>query len=319
MLQDSSDQFLFFCTNEGNERFLKEEIRLFYPDLAISFSSKRFITYKNKGIRYKLQNISEIKVAFATRVGIFVEKVDSKNFEKKVEQIAESFNFSDFDVHKFNPLKPCEKLYSGNSTSIIDAVYIKENEIWLGVHLCVPNISKYPNSDPLVELIDGAPSRSYLKIKELALNFNLNLQGSCLDIGCSPGGVSFYLLEQGCSIWGVDPASVNETILKDKRFEHIQKPIQDLSQEELPRIDMDWILVDVNINPKQAIKEVLRLAKMYHRRIKGIIFTVNLIKLDHIKNLEFYEDAFYDWGFDNVFRCQVPSQKKEFTIIALQN
>ncbi|MGK0367354.1 MAG: hypothetical protein ACI9QD_000488, partial [Thermoproteota archaeon] len=36
----------------------------------------------------------------------------------------------------------------------------------------------------------------------------------------------------------------------------------------------------------------------------------------HVKNIENFEDHFYDWGFSNIISAQVPSHKKEYVVIA---
>ena len=91
----------------NNEKLLKAEIACFYPDLALSFSSKRFITYKNKGIRYKLKSISEIKLAFATRVGIFCAKSNEENYQDEIKEIInkviESGKVACVEVVEVNP------------------------------------------------------------------------------------------------------------------------------------------------------------------------------------------------------------------------
>ena len=46
---------------------------------------------------------------------------------------------------------------------------------------------------------------------------------------------------------------MSEKIIKDKNYTHITKAVQDLSQEELPLGDVQWVHVDLNLNPKQAI------------------------------------------------------------------
>ena len=109
---------------------------------------------------------------------------------------------------------------------------------------------------------------------------------------------------------------MSEIVTDNPYYSHISTPVQDLSQEDLPETKINWINVELNLNPKQSIKEVLRLSKKYNFSLKGIILTVQIIKMDHVKNIENFEKHFYDWGFTNVKSYQIPSHKKEYVILA---
>ena len=69
-----NDQFIYFCVNIGNENLLKEEIKIFYPELTLSYSRKGFLTFKNKGVKYDFNTISQLQITFATRSGICLGK-----------------------------------------------------------------------------------------------------------------------------------------------------------------------------------------------------------------------------------------------------
>ena len=109
---------------------------------------------------------------------------------------------------------------------------------------------------------------------------------------------------------------MDKSILDHKKYTHINRSVQDLSQEDLPFRDIQWIHVDLNLNPKQVIKEVLRLAKKYSARLKGILFTVQVVKQDYVQYIEDFEDSFFEWGFTSVISRQVPAHKNEYIIIA---
>lgn len=325
------DQFLFFCTNVGNEKLLKQEISTFYPDFKLSYSRKGFITFKNSGIQYDINTISQLELTFATRAGICLGKA---NPEMLVEQVSASCNELDLDIekciiHSFSINTDAEidaetlfdraiNEYSPINKTIINLMTLGENEVWLGLHRTGKITTHFPNSNPEIEIPKDSPSKSYLKLAQAIQLFNVNTNkiDGWLDFGCAPGGASHYLLEQGCKVWGIDPAKMDESILRNSNFTHIEKPVQDLSQEELPYRDIHWVHVDLNLNPKQAIKEVLRLCKKYNARLKGILFTVQVVKTEYVKEIESFEDEFFEWGFSNVSSRQVPAHKNEYVIIA---
>ena len=324
-------QFIFFCTNIGNEQLLKEEVKCFFPELHFGYSRKGFLTFKNTGVKYTLETISQLELAFATRSGLCLGKSDQANLKTNITEYLKqvSFELSKCAIHNFSinfdgVLNSKELIGMDNdfhtpiNKTVLNLMSLSENEIWIGIHKVTKTTTRYPNSDPQIKLPELSPSRSYLKIAQAVELYNLNIdpEDNWIDFGSSPGGASFYLLDKGHKVWGVDPAEMSKEILDHKNFNHVMCSVQDLSQEELPDEKIHWAYVEININPKQAIKEVLRLIKKYNFSLKGIIFNIQMIKMDHVKNIEFYEDHLYDWGLSNLLSRQLPSHGKEYVIIA---
>jgi 23S rRNA (cytidine2498-2'-O)-methyltransferase len=324
------EQFLFFCVNIGNEKLLKEEIQNFYPEFTLSYSRKGFITYKNKGILYTKDSISQLECTFATRSGIclgktkpellenFIEDECSKHQINKADIIFHSFSINtDSTIATDKVLNKEINQYSSNNKNVIDIITLGESEIWIGLHKVVQNTTRFPNAKIDIQLPKETPSKAYLKLAQVIELYAIKIDTKdlWLDFGSAPGGSSAYLLEKGCKVYGVDTAQMSDKILANQFYTHIKSPVQDLSQEKLPE-DIKWIHVDLNLNPNQAIKEVLRLAKKYNHSLKGIIFTIQLVKTDYIKDIEEFEEKFYDWGFIDIISRQVPSHKNEFVIIA---
>jgi len=326
-------QFIFFCTNIGNETLLKEEIAKFYPELTLSYSRKGFITFKNTGnIKYDLKSIGKLDVAFATRTGICLGKARPEDLKETLEktlkenEIAQekcmihSFSVNtDYTFHAQEILETQVNEHTPINKVVIDLIALGEKEVWFGIHSVGKNTTPYPNSQSSIELPQEAPSRGYLKIAQAVEQFNINFTANdnWIDFGSAPGGASYYLLEKGCKVWGVDPGKMNKVVTRNRRYQHLSKSVQDLSQEELPdRIDIHWIHADLNLNAKQSIKEVLRIAKKYNHNLRGMIFTVPVVRKETISEIEKYEDQFYDWGFTNITSRQLPSHKQEYVIIA---
>ncbi len=233
--------------------------------------------------------------------------------------ITHSFSINtDFELDASHILAREVNTYCPINKTVINIIALGFNEIWFGVHKAGKLTTNYPNSAVEIEVPIDSPSKSYLKIAQIMKLFHVNFseKDNWLDFGSAPGGASYYLLNKGCRVWGIDPAKMDEKVLENSRYHHITKALQDLSQEELPARDIEWIHVDLNLNPNQAIKEVLRLAKKYAGRLKGIIFTVQVVKNEYIQDIESFEDKFFDWGFTNVTSRHVPSHKNEYIIIA---
>ena len=326
-----TDQFIFFCVNIGNENLLKEEIKTFYPELALIYSRKGFLTFKNKGVKYDFNSISQLSTTFATRSGICLGKANPEEFRftvlDKLEELSLDIdncmihNYSINTEYLFDATSVFDvsiNEYTADGKLVLNIITLSENEVWFGMHRVSKGITRYTNAQVEIKTPKSSPSIAYLKIAEIVELFALKFSSrdSWLDFGCSPGGSTLYLLETGAKVWGIDTANVDESILSHQNFKFIKSSIQDLSQEELPDSEIHWIHVDLNLNPNQAIKEVLRLCKKYNGSLKGIIFTIQVVKLEYVQSIEDFEDIFYDWGFSNMISRQVPSHKKEYVLIA---
>jgi len=323
-----NQQFIFFCVNIGNEKLLKTELACFYPELSLSYSRKGFLTFKNSGVQYSIETISQLQATFATRVGLSLGKCKQSELTEHIRELQKYHELDELNIHCFSV--GCEFELSiddidnefdcvindkGESGDIIlNLITLSENEIWYGLHRQDKGITRYANSDPKIIAAIDAPSIGYLKLAQIFELYSLSFKYSdnWLDFGSSPGGASLYLIEHGAKVYGVDTAS-NQ--FKHKNYNHIKAAVQDLSQERLPE-NIHWVHSDLNLKPTQAIKEVLRLCKKYNDTLRGIIFTVQLTNLDYIKELEDFEDIFYDWGFHEIKSVQVPTHKNEYTIIA---
>lgn len=326
-----NDQFIYFCVNIGNETLLKEEIKIFYPELALSYSRKGFLTFKNKGKLYDFHTISQLELTFSTRSGICLGKARPEDLQLTVEDTFDDLGLelNECVIHNYSinseylydaalEFDTSVNEYSADGKLVLNIITLGEKEVWFGVHRVSRGITRYPNSQVKIKTPASTPSIGYLKLAQTVELFALKFSSrdSWLDFGCSPGGSSSYLLSTGSKVWGVDTANVAESISSHRNFKFIKSSIQDLSQEQLPDVEIRWVHVDLNLNPKQAIKEVLRLCKKYNNSLKGIVFTIQVVKLEYVEHIEEFEDTFYDWGFETMMSRQVPSHKNEYVLIA---
>ena len=179
-----SDQYLFFCTNLGNENLLKEEVRVFLPELSLSYSRKGFITFKNKGIRYDFNTISQLEVAFATRAGICLGKSHPDNLKSELTKLCEHndielsrcvvHNFSinsDFHLDSHDLTQGQDDEFSPINKPVINLITLSSKEVWIGFHKVGKNTTNYPNSNSGILLPEKSPSRAYLKIAEAIKTF----------------------------------------------------------------------------------------------------------------------------------------------------
>lgn len=161
----------------------------------------------------------------------------------------------------------------------------------------------------------NAPSRAYLKIKQALAKFPVNEQNAnWIEFGSSPGGASLYLLENFNQVVGVDPAEMDEVCLKNSNFTHLQKPIQNISKEDFNDTNYQYVASDLNLNPKQAIEEVLRVTTFFEQ-VRCIYMTVKMVKANHVKLIKVFENMFKEKKFKTI-KAQLSSHRREFLIYA---
>ena len=83
--------------------------------------------------------------------------------------------------------------------------------------------------EPIIELPEVAPSRAYLKIAQACSRFKItsNKKLNWIEFGSSPGGASYYLLENFNKVVGVDPAQMDSLCLNNNKFiqlNHLNPP-----------------------------------------------------------------------------------------------
>ncbi len=328
-----NDQFIFCTTVIGNESLLKEEIRLYFPELTLSFSGKGLVTFKNKGAKIDERILAEKSPVFALRSGIHLLKADESSLVSSVKEVIDLLDGDKFCIHYFNikgqpfSLLGEESLVSNfkqlNHRAkardyIVNVIEMTPGKFWIGLSYTTNSTNPYPNGNTEILLPPTAPSRAYLQIAEAdkIFNLNLNFKDLVIEYGCSPGGVTSYLLDKGARVVGIDPALMDKSCASNPNFKHLQIPVQDLSQEKLPDEAVQLITVDLNLNPKQALKEVLRLTKKHSHDIRAILFSIKIVNEFHLQKMGEYKKLFIDFGAREVIEMQLSSHKKEYLIFA---
>ena len=318
----NNGEFLFFCCNDGNLDLLKQEIKRRYSYLHLGYSKGRFLTYKTT----KDILLNELEPVFTTRWAKSLKKVSK---EQLLSQEINILSLTSFTLHYFSLLddETQDKEVSGyfdkyNNCNMenefyYDVVQIKTDEFWIGIHAKDQRCAIFPNSDPKISLPEKSPSRAYLKMAEAHCLFNISITENqkWLELGSAPGGASYFLLENKALVWGNDPAEMSLLCLSNKNFTHIKKPVQHIKPEEIPS-DIEWVSVDLNLNPKQSLAEVFRISKDF-RFLRGILVTVKIVNLDHVDYIQDNINWARDRGFDHVIATQLPSHKREYLLVLL--
>jgi len=299
------ENFYYFICNVGNEKLLKEQIKIQYPQMNFAYSQKGFLTYKG-------YNEIGDDLAFCRSMGKFLrrggkELIDEFNLEKG----AKAFFSLEGEVF-FNNTDEFK-----DERNILELIQLSEDKFYLG-HSLINRAKKYfPLGDPKVPWDENSPSRAYMKILEALKIFNVEILESdvVVEFGASPGGATYAMLKTGATVVGIDPGIMDPKVFSFKKFQHLNMSIQDVIVTDLPE-QMDWILVDMNLSPEAGISELEKLIIEEVPTIKGVFFTSKLTKMNVLERIEFYKKLFIKMGFERVYTQQVPHHKQEFLIFA---
>lgn len=297
-------QFYFVLTNVEAEALLKEEIRIRYPELNLSYSRPGFITFKGEddiifnplfcrvsGISHGKFKRSELKVDKA-----WVYPVNSKlEVPQDLQEISSKTIFK-----------------KGETVTLV--MMAGNDEFWVGTYTLASHHFQTPGEVSSV-LEKEVPSRAYYKIAEAFEAFDLpfDFKERVLELGSAPGGASLFLLEQDMIVLGVDPADMDQRVLKNINFKHIRRPFETLKEEDF-KGDVDWIVSDINLPPTVVLKEVYRLLTFMEPR--GLVLTLKMNEMKHLDVVAAVREQVRKLGFKKVDLKYLPSHKKEIALIA---
>ncbi len=289
--------FLFAVCQAGSEGALKREVAREHPSLRLAFSRPGFLTFKSPS---PLGADVELRSVFARVSGLSLGRAPTPDHDLVHRYSRDGLLPL---VREGRPAEPGER--------VLDRVIVDPGEEWVGLHLHGPGRSAHPAGNPALALPSHAPSRAYQKLAEALLWSGAQPQpGECaLEIGSAPGGAALLLLEKGLHVIGVDPAPMAPRVLASKAFTHLKRGAEKLTPKDLPR-PPDWLLLDVNLPPEQA----LPLIEPFAAGCRGLLLT-----------LKIHDDA----SADRIPRwlarlglparaTQLPSHKSEILVYASQ-
>ncbi len=288
--------------NPESKEWLKEELKIYQKDLKLSYSRDFILTY------IKPKNDFSYAPVFSRHWGISL-KIGTKEaclleFEK---------------MNSKSSLIETETATAYPKGQFFELIKIREDEYLLG--FVEKPLSKYPLANPGITLSEKAPSRAYLKIKEVisVANLNFNPNENVIEFGSSPGGAVFALLENGQNVIGVDTGKMHEACLNHPNYKHISKSIQEvlLSDFEV-NYKLDWLLSDMNLSPVAVFSE---LEKFFERTKikpqKGIVLTLKMTKKDLVRSFNGLEKKMEKLGYRVSFMSQLSQHHTEFCMVGL--
>jgi 23S rRNA (cytidine2498-2'-O)-methyltransferase len=200
--------------------------------------------------------------------------------------------------------------------NVLDVLKVDPNLFLVGSHVVEETSSmhtRYSGGILPLTLPADAVSRAYLKFHEGFLWSGMAFADGdkCLDIGAAPGGCSQFLLQQGAQVFGVDPGAIHPVVINHPRFTPIRHRIRDVKRSLLR--DVVWITADMNVAPNYTL-EVLEEIIEQTPSVRGLLFTLKLIRWELADSLPALLDRIRTWGFSDVRIKQLVFNRQEVMI-----
>jgi len=209
----------------------------------------------------------------------------------------------------FQPAQPGE--------TVLDVVQVDPKLFFIGTHTITdasPVHAQYSGGILPVALPADAVSRAYRKFNEGFLWSGIVLRKGdrCLDIGASPGGCSQFLLQQGVTVFGVDPGAIHPAVLNHPQFTHIRSRIKE-TKRSLFR-DVRWITADMNVAPNYTLDVLEEAVAKTDSSVQGLLFTLKLVHRELADKLPILFDRIRTWGFSGVRMKQLVFNRQEVMV-----
>lgn len=301
--------FYYFLCNPGTESFLKEEIRLIYPELRFAYSTEGFLTFKETRTLGKT-----LRPIFCRHFGRFIMRGTLDEARKAAASYRRPVLFYSKDGEIF---ESPEVKFGEWALEIIKVSANGKDQFYLGEYRSSLLTAPWPGGFSPHKLPEESPSRAYLKVLD-GIDYSgaiLKAGEHALEIGSGPGGATYALLQKGLSVEGIDPGLMDDICVSHPKFHHHHTSIQDFKVFEL-RDHVHWLFVDMNLPPEGTLREIEKVVEKIKPSLKGAFITLKMTKADLVKRAPMYLTFVGNMGLKVVLATQLPSNKQEFLIYA---
>lgn len=325
------DTFILMTCQPGSERLLKADMQLRCPDAKPSFSRPGLITFKRPAPALPLtfERPTPFARTWALSVGtikhapehpeeavapllaliaqhqaevIHIWRRDTAQIDD--ERAPDAWDQDDQEAQRWRALLPALTINVAPKLGqrVLSVIISDPGQLWCGLHEHTPqHRDTVGGRPPKASAPQEAPSRVWHKIEEALWWSKLPYQAGelVLDIGCSPGGGTFNLLERGLVVVGVDPAEVAPSVLNHPSFTHEAVAFERFNPDASMSAQIKWLIFDVNLAPTLTLKQLAKLGRQLEQ-LQGALITLKLNQPDLIQRL--------DWMFAQIERMGLKVQ-----------
>jgi 23S rRNA (cytidine2498-2'-O)-methyltransferase len=277
--------FLMMFTNPGSIPLLKAEIKRNYPFLHPSYGRGNFLTFKNT--RGEMSWDLDFPTIFAQNIALSWGKCSAEDLAQTLHQLQNKIQnlkpalpvvldfWSRADLDLPPPPEVAEILRppppQHNEYLVLQIAQVEAHEFWTGARLRSATKDGCPADQKgnQIPLPPEAPARSFLKIAQAAAYWGIDFKNGdkVVEIGCAPGGISYFLLQQGAEVWGVDSSRM-DPVCRGPRFHHLAYPHQKIRSQDFPPRP-DWLVIDINQRPMETLGLWSRLQESWQESLRG--------------------------------------------------
>jgi 23S rRNA (cytidine2498-2'-O)-methyltransferase len=339
-------RFYYATCQVGAEKAVKSELGIECPQLRFAFSRPGFITFKDPDPKSN-ESISLQKAIFTRQWGeVIGQAKDRESLKELLKLIPENQSVQAFDRDLHVPGdEPDDFVAHSHIHSILkstgfhahemapvpnigswvyDLIWIDQEQVFLGRHRHSKRECGSAGNIPVIPLPKESPSRAYLKIEEAILRFKpeIPLSGSVVEVGCSPGGATTAMSMRGLQVTGIDPKFMADPVYDLPGFEFIQKCARDTNASDLKGKNPDWIVMDMNIAPLEAIDELNHVVTLLRKgngtklKLSKGFLTIKLNDWKFASSIPLYLKRLEEIGFRKLQPIQLWSNRQEFFVYA---
>lgn len=343
--------FLFATCQIGAEAALKAEVVRAHPGFRFSYSRPGFLTFKLPA-DFAPAPTFDLRSVFARAWGYSLGKVDASTLDGGAAAVAARLATGGFNAlhvwqrdmaaigHRgFEPhvtpaalaaeeairrhpavasLDPPPARDASSSDLVFDCVLVEPHEWWIGQHWAIGGDTRHPGGLRDIAIPENMVSRAYIKMQEALAWSGLPIKPgqTIVEVGCSPGGASQALLEQGLTVIGIDPAEVDAAVLAHPHFTHIRKRGADVRRREFRSVH--WLAADMNVAPEYTLDTVEAIVTHEAVNVGGLLLTLKLLDWRLAEELPTYLERVRSWGYHQVRARQLAHNRQEVCVTGLR-
>lgn len=167
------------------------------------------------------------------------------------------------------------KLLSAHADQCLHIMFLDSKHAYVGT-APVDNSAHDPMGIPRLRMPSSAPSRSTLKLEEAIHWFipdteqHFKAGMSAVDLGASPGGWSWQLVERGLLVTAIDNGPMNDQLMQSGMVEHYRTDAFTFRPEK----PVNWLVCDMAERPLHVSKLIARW--LTDKECKNAIFNLKL-------------------------------------------
>ena len=325
--------FIWLLHQPAVAGWVKREMAARRPDLKFAFSRPGLTTFKGAqpvassfarahgtslGRAAGVADVLALVPARGMRLHVFERDLDRPADERDATVAGSRARTLEAELRATGAFR--EGIEAVDGDAVLDVICAPAEEadepLLVGHHCHDRTRGPFPGGVAHVAIPAESPSRAWAKIEEAIRWSGLTPAAgeTAVEIGSSPGGASFALLERGLTVHGIDPGVMAPSVMAHPRFVHHAMPAAEVDRRSLPK-HYQWLASDVNLAPMIALKYVERMVALAHGGLRGAFITLKLNDDGVFDALPRLMDRISRLGARDVRYTQLPSHRSEIIAI----